>query len=294
MLCWVECQTVHKTTPSMSEPKYSVVAKAKINIDLKVLRRREDGFHEMTTRMAPISLADRLDFYPADKYLLECTSEDVPTDESNLVSKAVRLFERETGISCKWRIVLHKNVPHGAGLGGGSGDAATTMKTLNKIEGTNLPLDRMAELLAEIGSDIPFFVYGSVCDCTGRGEQVTPVKWDHDVTALLLKPSFGVDTPAAYKAWLDSTELPDVDYTAQRFDWGVMVNDLEKPVFMKHRFLAEMKMWLLKQADVKGAMMSGSGSTFIAIINEENGTSLLSRARAELDPTLWGEVVKLG
>ena len=273
---------------------HTELAKAKVNLDLKVLSKREDGFHEVTTRMAPISLADTLDFYPAEEYTLECDTEGVPLDESNLVTMAVRLFERETGVVCKWRIVLHKKVPHGAGLGGGSADAAAAMRALNNLEKTSLSQDRMAELLAEIGSDIPFFAYESVSDCKGRGEKVTPVKWDHQLSALLIKPSFGVETPAAYKAWSDSQELPDVDYSAQEFAWGTMVNDLERPVFAKHLFLAEMKMWLLAQDEVEGAMMSGSGSTFIALVDAEKAPALLDKARSELDPTLWGEAVVIG
>ncbi|MGJ8657305.1 MAG: 4-(cytidine 5'-diphospho)-2-C-methyl-D-erythritol kinase [Akkermansiaceae bacterium] len=278
----------------MSEIVHREIAKAKVNLSLEVLGKREDGFHALTTRMAPISLADELEFYRADKYILECDTEGVPLDESNLVSMAVRLFERETGVESQWGVKLTKHVPHGAGLGGGSGDAAAVMRGLNKLEGAGLSVARMAELLGEIGSDVPFFVYDSVCDCSGRGEIVEPVEWDHEVTMLLLKPSFGVSTPEAYKAWAGARELPGVDYSAQKLSWGELVNDLEKPVFMKHRFLAEMKMWLLAQAEVEGAMMSGSGSTFMAILDKKNAEKVLGRAREELDPTLWGMVVDLG
>lgn len=278
----------------MSEVVHREIAKAKVNLSLKVLGRREDGFHALTTRMVPISLADELEFRRADEYFLECDTEGVPLDESNLVTMAVRLFERETGIKCRWGVKLIKHVPHGAGLGGGSGDAAAVMRGLNELEGAGLSKERMAELLGEIGSDVPFFVYDTVCDCSGRGEIVEPVEWDHEVTMLLLKPSFGVNTPEAYKAWLGAEELPGVDYSVQQFRWGGLVNDLEKPVFMKHRFLAELKMWLLAQPEVEGAMMSGSGSTFMAILDKQNADAVLARAREELDPTLWGMVVELG
>ena len=280
----------------MSELVHRELARAKVNLSLRVLGKRDDGFHAMETRMAPISLADELEFYQADKYLLECDAEGVPVDETNLVTMAVRLFQRETGMECRYRVKLIKKVPHGAGLGGGSGDAAAVMRGLNELEAAGLSMERMAELLGEIGSDVPFFVYDSVCDCSGRGEVVEPVAgdWDHDVTMLLLKPSFGVSTPAAYKAWSGARELPGVDYSAQKFLWGKMVNDLEKPVFMKHRFLAEMKMWLLDQPEVEGAMMSGSGSTMMAVLLPQNVEKVLARAKQELDPTLWSAVVKLG
>jgi len=170
---------------------------------------------------------------------------------------------------------------------------AAAMRGLNTLHNAGLTKQRMAELLAEIGSDIPFFVYGRVCDCEGRGENVTPVDWDYDVGMLLLKPSFGVSTPAAYEAWLGAEEIPGVDYSAQKMSWGEMVNDLEKPVFMKHRFLAEMKMWLLAQPEVEAAMMSGSGSTFMAILSRSDADAVLARARNELDPTLWGEFCRI-
>lgn len=278
----------------MSEIIHREIAKAKVNLTINVLGKRDDGFHALNTRMAPISLADELEFYRAGEYSLECDAEGVPLDETNLVTKAVRLFERETGIECQWRVKLIKHVPHGAGLGGGSGDAAAVMRGLNELENTGLSKQRMAELLGEIGSDVPFFVYDSVCDCSGRGEIVQPIEWGHEVTMLLLKPSFGVSTPEAYKGWVGAEKLPDVDYSAQKFSWGELVNDLEKPVFMKHRFLAEMKLWLLAQPEVEGAMMSGSGSTFMAILDEKDADHVLTRARQELDPTLWGVVVKLG
>ncbi len=278
----------------MSEVIHREIAKAKVNLSLKVMGKRDDGFHSLVTRMAPISLADELEFSQGDDYQLECDTEGVPLDETNLVSMAVRLFERETGIQCKWRIKLIKRVPHGAGLGGGSGDAAAVMRGLNKLENTGLSDFRMAELLGEIGSDVPFFVYGKVCDCSGRGEIVDVVEWGHDVTMLLIKPSFGVSTPEAYKAWLGASELPGVDYSVQKFVWGDLLNDLEKPVFMKYRFLAEMKMWLLAQPEVAGAMMSGSGSTMMAVVDKDSAASLLAKARQVLDPKLWGAVVKLG
>jgi len=261
----------------MNEMIHREIAKAKVNLSLRVLDKRDDGFHELVTRMAPISLADELEFYCADSYSLECDAEGVPLDETNLVTKAVRLFERERAKQCLWRVKLIKNVPHGAGLGGGSGDAAAVLRGLNKLEEAGLSEDRMAELLSEIG-----------------GELVKPVNWDHEVTMLLLKPFFVVNTPEAYKAWAGAVELPDVDYSGQQFKWGELVNDLEKPVFMKHRFLAEMKMWLVAQPEVEGAMMSGSGSTMMAVLKREDAEGVLARSREELDPTLWGVVVDLG
>ncbi|MFC4991076.1 4-(cytidine 5'-diphospho)-2-C-methyl-D-erythritol kinase [Rubritalea tangerina] len=270
-------------------------ARAKVNLSLKVLGKRADGFHAIETRMAPISLADRLILTPAESYSLVCDKVGVPVDESNLVTRAVRIFQRETGAACAYRVELEKHVPHGAGLGGGSGDAAAVLRAMNHLEATGVEVAQLAEWAAEIGSDVPFFVYDSVCDCTGRGEIVEAVEWPHQLDALLLKPDFGVDTPGAYKAWLGSEAICGIRYEAQELEWGRMVNDLERPVFAKHRFLAEVKMWLLGQPEVAAAMMSGSGSTMIAILKDANAAEALAgRAKQALDPSLWTAQVVIG
>jgi len=268
-------------------------APAKVNLSLRVLGKREDGFHAIKTRMAPLNLCDVLRFLPADQYELFCEEEGVPLDESNLVTKAVRVFQRETGCSCSYAVHLEKNLPHGAGLGGGSSDAAAMLRALNVLEGAGLSLQQLSEMAAEIGSDVPFFVYNTICDCSGRGEVVSPVKeWSASLQLLLLKPKFSVSTPAAYAMWKDSVELPGVDYTEQIFSWGSLVNDLERPVYQKHMFLAEVKLWLLEQPEVAGALMSGSGSTMYAVLKTD-GEELKQRALAELDPTMWAACVEI-
>lgn len=270
------------------------IAKGKINLNLKVLGKRADGYHALQTLMAPVSLADRLVITPSASYELVCDTEGVPLDESNLVTLAVRIFQRDTGKLCNWRVRLEKNIPHGAGLGGGSSDAAAMLRALNHLENTQLSLIELADMAAEIGSDVPFFIYESVCDCEGRGEIIAPLVWEESLYALLLKPSFGVSTPTAYSAWSDSHELPGVLYAPQAFSWGEMFNDLERPVFQKHRFLPEMKIWLLAQPECQGALMSGSGSTMIAFCSPESAEALSARAKRELDETLWVAAVHIG
>ena len=271
-------------------------APAKVNLSLKVLGKREDGFHELESLMVPLGLADELSFQKADSYELICDSPGVPVDESNLVAKAVRLFEKTCGKSCNWQITLKKNIPHGAGLGGGSSDAATVLLVLNELEKTNFSKKELADMSAEIGSDIPFFIYQQRCMIKGRGEIVEPVQLEEvsKTPILLLKPRFGVSTPDAYKNCLEANEIPGVDYNSQSLPWGEIFNDLEKPVFYKHRFLAEMKIWLLEQPEVEAAMMSGSGSTMMAFLKDPSQSqTLIDRARKELDPTLWAELTHI-
>lgn len=284
----------------MSDQPLQWNAPAKVNLTLKVLGKREDGFHALESLMVPLDLADTLTFEKASGYALVCATPGVPVDESNLVTMAVRLFEQRTQKPCHWKVTLEKHVPHGAGLGGGSSDAATAMLALNQLENAGLSVGEMAEMLAAIGSDIPFFVYQQACMIGGRGDVVEPLD-DADaatlkgIPMLLLKPQFGVDTPDAYQRWSGAEEIPGVDYQAQSMAWGEIVNDLEIPVFQKHRFLAEMKVWLLDQPEVSAAMMSGSGSTMMAFLKDDGsgGDALLERARNSLDPTLWGCKVKI-
>jgi 4-diphosphocytidyl-2-C-methyl-D-erythritol kinase len=270
-------------------------APAKVNLSLRVVGRRDDGFHEVETLMAPVAgLADRLVFTPAAAFALECAEPGVPLDESNLVTRAVRIFQRETGRACAYHVLLEKRVPHGAGLGGGSSDAAATLRALDELEGTQLGAARLATLAGELGSDVAFFVYNQPCLCRGRGELVEPLSCTIGRRILLLKPSFGVSTPDAYQRWGSAAELPGVDYTPRVLDGLSLFNDLERPVFSKHLFLAEMKLWLNEQPGVSAALMSGSGSTMFALLDEAaDAPALVERALDELDPTLWSGVFRL-
>lgn len=267
-----------------------VDAPAKVNLSLRVLRRRDDGFHEIDTLMVRLpGLADRLTFRAAEAFSFSCDAAGVPVDESNLVVAAVRKYEAASGAACRFHIHLEKQVPHGAGLGGGSSDAASTLRSLDELAGDPLGREKLVELAASIGSDVAFFLGYGAMRCTGRGEFLEAVDdAPPRMPLVLLKPSFGVSTPAAYKAWRGAEALAGIDYAPQPFPWGELVNDLERPVFYKHRFLAEVKVWLLGRPEVRGALMSGSGSTMFAVLKRiEEADHLIAAARAELDPTLW-------
>lgn len=266
-------------------------APAKINLSFRILGRRDDGFHEVETLMAPVSLYDELTIARrAGSSEIEFTCDDpsLPTGDDNLVVRAARLFRDRIGSGDGVRIDLRKVIPHGAGLGGGSSDAAAVLLGLNQLLGGGLNTEALAKLAAEIGSDVAFFVYRSPAMCRGRGELVTPAVLEASIPLLLLKPSFGVPTPWAYRRWKDSKELSDVVYAPQSFGGIEFVNDLERPVFEKHVFLARMKMWLLAQKSVAAALLSGSGSTVFAVLRDRSAADeLAARAKAELDPDLW-------
>lgn len=259
-----------------------VEAPAKINLSFRVVGRRADGFHEIESLMAPIALHDTVTIEPSEAVEFTCDDPSLPVGDDNLVVKAARLFGRGA------RIHLQKRIPHGAGLGGGSSDAAATLLAMNKLYDAHRPNDSLARLAAEIGSDVPFFLFRSAAHCRGRGEIVEPISLGQRLKLLLLKPPFGVPTPWAYSRWRDARELPGVLYGAQEFAGFTFINDLERAVFEKFVFLARIKMWLLEQTEVGAALMSGSGSTLFAVLREEtDADSLGQRARAELDPRLW-------
>jgi 4-diphosphocytidyl-2-C-methyl-D-erythritol kinase len=266
------------------------LAPAKINLTLAVKGRREDGFHEIESVVCPISLFDTLDIALRESGGLEFTCDDssLPTDETNLVVRAARLFCAACGLEPRLEIKLAKRIPHGAGLGGGSSDAAATLFGLDRLFQTRLSLEALTAMAAELGSDVPLFLHRSAALIRGRGEIVEPVSFPHALPLLLVKPLFGVPTPWAYRQWKDSREIPGIPYAAQEFAWGALQNDLERPVFEKYLFLALLKRRLLAQPEVAGALMSGSGATVFAVLRDPaTGHALRERLAQEFGADLW-------
>ncbi len=264
-------------------------APAKVNLSLRVLRRRDDGFHKIETLMAPVSIFDTLDIERRESGGLQftCSDPSLPADSGNLAVRAALHFCETSGIQPHLRIHLKKEIPHGAGLGGGSSDAATVLLALDRLFDTRLPVARLADLAAGLGSDIPFFVHQSAAWCRGRGEIVEPCKLP-SLPLLFIKPPFAVSTPWAYRRWRDSLEIPEMTYAAQKFPWGELVNDLERPVFEKWIQLAELKRWLLGQPEAAGALMSGSGSAVFALLRDKAaGTSLAGKVTEQFGENLW-------
>ncbi len=268
---------------------FSLEAPAKINLSLRVLARRDDGYHDIDTLMVKLSgLADVIEFEEAAESSFHCDAPEMPAPDDNLVVKAARAYEKAVGVPCTCAITLHKRIPHGAGLAGGSSDAATTLLGINRLHGFKLGVEALHEVASSLGSDIPFFLTSGAARCTGRGENIQPVPPLPSLPILLLKPSFAVATPEAYRRWQESAEIPGIHYSPQKIGETTLVNDLERPVFQKHRFLAELKEWLLQRRETTGALMSGSGSTVFAVLKDPSlAEPLAAAARAELDPGLW-------
>ena len=261
------------------------LAPAKINLSLKILGRRNDGFHEIETLISPISLADKIDIERQSRWIdFSCDDPTLPGGDENLAVRAAKAFFEKAKIRGGVGIKLHKTIPHGAGLGGGSSDAATILRVLNQLFETKLSPEELATLGSTIGSDVAFFFFESAAVCKGRGEIVNPTTLKKKLSILLLKAGFSVSSGWAYSRWQDSRQIPGTSYQPQNFDGQGFVNDLERPVFEKFVFLAQLKEWLLKQAEVGAALMSGSGSTVFAVLRENvDVDSVAKRAREELD-----------
>ena len=266
------------------------LAPAKINLSLTVNERRPDGFHEIETLIVPISLFDHLEIELRDSggLTFACTDPAIPGDERNLVVRAAKLFCTETGLEPNLNIILRKTIPSGAGLGGGSSDAATTLLALNHLFGTRLPRETLVSMAADLGSDVPFFMQQRAALCRGRGERCAPVDFPHRLALLLIKPPFAVPTPWAYQRWSEARAIPGDPDRVPSFPWGELRNDLERPVFEKYLFLATLKRWLLAQPEVEGALMSGSGSTIFVLLRGKPVASALGEKLAkEFGPHLW-------
>lgn len=261
-------------------------APAKVNLHLRILGRRVDGFHDLETLMLPVSLADEitLELTRSGGITVTCDDPEVPAGDENLVVRAAGEFFRFTGRECSVRIGITKRIPLGAGLGGGSSDAAATLRGLDALLATKLGNDILGELAARLGSDIPFFIEPQPAWCRGRGEIIEPLTVPESLPLLLIKPPFGVATPWAYQNWSPSDPDPEIG----DLGWVKVLNALECPVFEKYLLLPVMKQWLSEQPEVRAAGMSGSGSTMFAVLRaEEDGLALEVRAKEHFGSTFW-------
>lgn len=263
----------------------TIQAPAKVNLVLRILAKRPDGYHDIETLMAPISLADEIDIAvtEGDGIELECDQGDLPVGPGNLVWRAADVFRKETGLRFHARIVLRKRIPHGAGLGGGSSDAAAVLKALDETLQAGLGSQKLEAMAAKIGSDIPFFIRCKPALCLGRGELMQEAPAIPKTPLLLIKPPFPISTAWAYKAW--SAHKP-TSFRNQSHAGIELINDLEEPVFQKYLLLPAMRAWLLEQDEVAAALMSGSGSTLFAVLRGDAGP-LAKRAKACFGPNLW-------
>lgn len=241
---------------------------AKVNLFLRIVSKRPDGYHNLSSVFQTISLGDTLTIEPHSRDELTCTDPRLPTDTSNLILKATDLFRCKTGLKLAFRIHLIKRIPTHAGLGGGSSNAATTLWGCNQLAKTNIPLHTLQQWSAEIGSDIPFFFSQGTAYCTGRGEYVKHLPALAGPEFWVIKPPEGLSTLEVYRCLNFTSSVSEkslqIDLDTFLSNSLLYFNDLEKPAFEIMPELKQLKTRLLGNG-FEIALMSGSGSAFICM-----------------------------
>lgn len=255
----------------------TVKAYAKINLGLRVLGKRNDGFHDIETIFHRINLFDELTILPSEGEIsITCDNSAVPTDENNLCWKAVELLRAEVDGRRGAFIRLKKNIPVGAGLGGGSSDAAATLSATAASWNLRAAASTLASIALQLGSDVPFFLHNRTAYAEGRGERLSFVKLTLPYWILLVAPDLHISTAWAYK---ELSARKRLSAPAERFYNGatcrvagfgtLMTNDFEEVVFDAHPELAELK-GRLREAGARFALMSGSGSSIYGLFERES------------------------
>ena len=279
----------------------------KVNLLLNILGRRPDGFHELETVLHPVHVCDELIFERGGSRLeLLCSDKSLPVDAKNLVFRAAENFLSAAGISDGVKIRLEKKIPPAAGLGGGSGNAATTLLAFNELFGRPLAPARLQELAAALGSDVPFFLQGQPALGAGRGEQIQPLGHFpalHGRAFFLIHPGFGISTPWAYQHLARFPEAlngrrgraQELIALLQAGDLsgaaGQFYNSLEAPASEKFPIL-KLFQEFLRGNGAPVARMSGSGSTTFAICeNLPMAEALVEKFKSRFGTNCWTAVV---
>ena len=274
------------TSPDAGVPptQVTVSAPAKINLVLRILDRRPDGYHNLWSLMQTVKLEDGLSISINSSHSiinLRCDDPSLKTDRSNLVSRAAAAVLERSGQAVGLDIVLTKRIPMGAGLGGGSSDAAATIMGLNRILGLRWSRELMAQVGQTLGSDVPFFSFAPSATVAGRGERVTPVRIMDSRWVVLINPGFPIETKWAYQQLSESrTGVVPVSRshmaleTSPELNWKQVLeiaeNDFEVPVFKAYPLLRDIKQQLMSQG-AEVALLSGSGATVFGVFSTEAG-----------------------
>lgn len=247
-------------------------AHAKINLSLNVVKKREDGYHELEMIMVPLTLCDTITITLANEDVYTCSIEELAIDESNTVVKAINLMKKTYQLTQCFHVHMEKRIPMQAGLAGGSADAAAVMKGIQALCHLDIPVEELSMLSKQVGADVPFCIYDTPAVVKGIGEQVRPIDVTMTFEILLVKPQQGVPTGKAF-SMIDfkHCEHPDyanVENALQTKDYEAFCsslgNTLEQPAFAIVPEIKKIKNELL-QDGFDSVLMSGSGSTIFAI-----------------------------
>lgn len=253
----------------------NVKAYAKINLGLHIVGKRQDGFHDIETIFHRINLYDEINIENSADISISCSNPSIPTDSANLCWKAAELLRKESGITHGARIEIKKSIPVGAGLGGGSSDAAAVLTALNSM--WNLSFDRITlnKLALQLGSDVPFFLETSSAYAEGRGEKLTLIELNLPYWIVLVNPKIHISTPWAYTRLSEHRNgiFPQRPQLIDRIGTspvtGVLQaeNDFEEIVFMEHQKIKKIKLQL-NELGALLSLMSGSGSTMFGLFSD--------------------------
>jgi 4-diphosphocytidyl-2-C-methyl-D-erythritol kinase len=268
-------------------PRMNFRAYGKINIGLRILRKRSDGYHDIETVFHQIDLYDELSIEPADSVILKTSSSGIPTDAANLCVRAAELFRQNTGFRKGVEIQLKKNIPVGAGLGGGSSNAASILVALNTFWNIGMERQRLESIASQLGSDVPFFLQGGTAAGTSRGEILEHFHLNIPYWMITATPSIHISTAWAYanvKLKEQPKTMPLRILVERSMDNPVQIrtliqNDFEQLVFQMHpqiRILKEK----LESAGAFFAQLSGSGSSVFGLFRDESAAKALSNELA--------------
>lgn len=257
------------------EKAYQIKSFSKINLGLKVLNLRDDNYHNISSVFIAVDLYDTLTFIPSSSFSLHCPNDIIPINTENTITKAYKLLNKKFNFKNHYKILLEKNIPVGGGMGGGSSNAAFTLKALNKLNNLKLTNEQLYESSLKIGSDVPFFIEGGIKLVSGRGEVINDYSAPliNDLYILLIFPDFSIDTSWAYKKIKNklqykeySTKFPALD---SQVNWKLFENDFEDIVGSAYPEIFEIKQFLYNNGALYSGL-SGSGSTMFGVYNDRN------------------------
>jgi 4-diphosphocytidyl-2-C-methyl-D-erythritol kinase len=262
--------------------KFEFISPAKVNLFLRIVGKQPDGYHQLISLMCPVSLHDRISIQFQTKQMqITCTHPQIPINSDNLALKAAEAFYKATSYNDCVFMAIEKNIPVGAGLGGGSSNAATVLLALNQWYRWPLRLEQLKKIALTLGADVPFFLEKAVSLVCGIGEHLHRIAVDIRYPLIIVYPGFSVSTAWAFKNFkfdLTIEKLNDIKFKLiSRYkntkdlevDWiSDIQNDLEKVTFSKYPILSDIKKDLIKLGAVQ-SVMSGSGSSIIGIFNDD-------------------------
>lgn len=246
---------------------------AKVNLTLRVLGRRADGYHDILSLMQKISLCDEMIFSPGSGgIVLSCPDSPLPVDERNIVHRAAAAFISRLGAPGGIAVTIRKRIPLAAGLGGGSSNAATTLMTLNEMAGHPLSREELMRMGSELGADVPFFIFGDTAWAAGIGDRLVEAAPLPPLWFVLVNPGFAVSTKMVYENLNLRLTNQAIRYSIPRFSTvedllGGLANDLERVTVRRHPVLDHIKTLLLENG-ARGTLMSGSGPTVFGIFTD--------------------------